>query len=62
MADEHVEDIRSTPGLRLIDQSPKMLLVDGEESALRQKLKGMPGWTMHPESEYPMPDTRQKLS
>jgi len=59
---EHLDSIRSTPGLQVIDESPKMLLVDGEESTLRQKLKEMPGWSIHPEQEYPLPDTRQKLA
>jgi hypothetical protein len=58
---EHLESILATPGLQVIDQSPKMLLVDAEESALREKLKGLPGWSMHTELGYPLPDTRQKL-
>jgi hypothetical protein len=58
---DHFDSIRTTPGFQIIDRSPKMLLVDGEESALREKLKGMPGWSIHPEQEYPLPDTRRKL-
>jgi len=58
---EHLESIRSTPGLKVIDESPNMMLVGGEVSALREKLKEMPGWSINPEMEYPMPDTRQKL-
>ncbi len=57
----HLESIRSIPGLQVIDQSPQMLLVSGEESALQEKLKEMPGWSIHPESQYPLPDTRHKL-
>ena len=53
--------IRSTPGVRVLDESPRMLLVDGEESTLREKLKGMPGWSLHPEQAYPLPDTRKKI-
>lgn len=59
---EHVDRIRSTPGIKVIDESPKMLLVDGEESALREKIKEMPEWSIHPEKGYPIPDTRQKLA
>lgn len=59
---EHVESIRSVPGIQVIDESPKMLLVDGEESALREKIKDLPGWSIHPEKGYPLPDTRQKLA
>jgi hypothetical protein len=38
-----------------------MLLVGGEESALREKLKNLPGWSIHPENAYPLADTRQKV-
>jgi len=58
---EHVQSIRATPGLQVIDQSPKMLLVDADESALRERLKGMTGWSIHPEQSYPLPDTRKKI-
>jgi hypothetical protein len=59
--DAHLENIRSIPGLKVIDESPKMLLVDGEEPSLREKLKDMPEWSIHPEQDYPLPDTRKKL-
>jgi hypothetical protein len=58
---ESLKSIRTIPGLEVIDQSPKMLLVGGEESALREKLKDMPSWSMHAESAYPLPDVRQKI-
>lgn len=58
---EHLDSIRSIPGLKVIDQSPKMLLVDGDEATLRGKLSNMPGWSLHPEVEYPLPDTRKKV-
>jgi hypothetical protein len=58
---DHVNSIRSLPGVQVIDESPKMLLVEGEDSALREKIKEMPEWSIHPEKGYPIPDTRQKL-
>lgn len=60
--EDHMESIRSIPGLKVIDQSPKMLLVGSDESTLREKLKDMPGWSIYPENAYPLPDTRQKIS
>jgi hypothetical protein len=59
--EDHLESIRTIPGLKVIDQSPQMLLVGGDESALREKLKDMPGWSIHTETAYPLPDTRQKI-
>jgi len=38
-----------------------MLLVDADESSLRAQLKAMPGWSIHPEQSYPLPDTRKKI-
>jgi len=38
-----------------------MLLVDGDEATLREKLTKMPEWSLHPEVEYPLPDTRKKI-
>jgi hypothetical protein len=58
---DHVRGIRATPGLKVIDESPKMLLVDGEESALHATLKGMDGWSIHPAQDYQLPDTRKKI-
>lgn len=58
---EHVESIRATPGLRVLDQSPKMLLVEADEPSLRARLEGMPGWSIHPEQSYPIPDERKKI-
>lgn len=58
---EHVQSILAIPGIRVIDKSPNMLLVDADESALRSKLLGMPGWSVNPEQQYPLPDTRRKI-
>jgi hypothetical protein len=58
---EQLQHIRTTPGLKVIDESPQMMLVDAEDSVLRDKIKGMAGWSIHPEQQYPMPDTRQKI-
>jgi hypothetical protein len=62
MPTQHSDGIRSIPGLQVIDESPKMLLVSGEESSLREKLKDLPGWSIHPEQDYQLPDTRQKIT
>jgi hypothetical protein len=63
MPEDHLESIRTIPGLKVIDQSPKMLLVGGgDESLLREKLKDMPDWSIHTEMAYSLPDTRPKIS
>jgi hypothetical protein len=59
-ADE-VRHIRATPGLKVIDVSPQMMLVDAEEPVLHDKMKTLTGWTVHPEQGYSVPDTRHTL-
>jgi hypothetical protein len=59
--EDHVQTILAAKGIRVIDQSPKMLLVDADEAALRGKLSGLQGWTCHPEQQHPLPDTRYKI-
>ena len=58
---DSVASIHAAPGIKVIDQSPNMLLVDGEESALRAKMRHLPGWTLHSETGYELPDTRKKI-
>jgi hypothetical protein len=60
-AEDQLQLIRTTPGLTVIDESPQMMLVDAEDSVLRDKIRGMAGWSIHPEQQYPMPGTRQKI-
>jgi hypothetical protein len=57
----HVKNILGTPGIRVIDKSPNMLLVDADEATLRRGMEGMQGWSIHSEQHYPLPDTRHKI-
>jgi hypothetical protein len=59
--EEHVQTILAVKGVRVIDSSPNMLLVDANEAALKKRLEGLEGWSLHPEQQYPLPDTRQKI-
>jgi hypothetical protein len=58
---DHVASILATPGTTVVDRSPKMLLVDGEEPALRKTLKSMPEWSLHSEQTLSLPDTRKRI-
>jgi len=57
---DHVASIRAQPGVRVIDATSRMLLVDGAEPALREALKQLPGWSLHEEQTIQRPDPRQK--
>jgi hypothetical protein len=58
----NLDSIRSTPGVQILDESPRMLLVGGDESTLQAKLKDLPDWSLHSLNEVPLPDTRKKIS
>lgn len=58
---EHLEKIRAIPSLEVIDESPRMLLVEADEGALREGIKDFPDWSVHSEQQYPLPDTRKKI-
>jgi hypothetical protein len=57
----HVQSIKATDGLRLLDESPNMLLVDADEGTLRKKLGELQGWSLSAEKTVPLPDTRHKI-
>lgn len=56
-----LEKIRAAANLKVVDESPRMLLVEGEEQAAHASVQDMDGWTVTPESMTPLPDTRQKI-
>jgi hypothetical protein len=52
--------IAALPGVEVVDDSPRMLLVDAPETTLREALKGMAGWVMSAERPVPLPDARRR--
>ncbi len=55
----HIEQLRSR--LRVVDESPRMLLVEGEEEDVRRALAPLEGWSVSREKTYPIPDTRKLI-
>lgn len=53
--------VGALPGVEIVDDSPRMLLVDGPEKALRAALADLPGWVMSAETAVPLPDVRRRL-
>ncbi len=53
----HIEHLRSQ--LRVVDESPTMLLVEGEEEGVRRALAPLEGWSISREKTYQIPDTRK---
>lgn len=57
-----VQRILTSDGITVLDNSsPRMLLVEGDQSELKALVASMPGWIMAPEQTIPLPDPRQKL-
>lgn len=48
-------------GVTVLDESPRMLLVEGSRAALDRALQGIEGWEITPETSTPLPDTRTRI-
>jgi hypothetical protein len=57
----HMAQLRAAKGVKVVDESPNMLLVDGDEAALKARVAAMPGWSLSPEQTIPLPDTRRRI-
>lgn len=57
---ETVERIRGLPNVTVLDDSPRMLLVEGLEGELRSLIESLSDWVMAPERMVPLPDPRPK--
>ena len=55
-----VEAIAALPGVEVVDDSPRMLLVEGPAGILRGALGALPDWTMSRERSVPLPDLRRR--
>jgi hypothetical protein len=53
--------IRALPGTEIIDESPRMVLVDSRDPVLKKLLSSMPNWEMTPENTIDLPDLRPKV-
>jgi hypothetical protein len=48
--------------LRVLDRSPRMLLVEGSGTGIRQVLARLPGWVADEEAVVPVPTTGPALA
>lgn len=61
MPQEDLGRVRGIPGTQIVDQSARMLLVDGVEEALTAAVEALPDWSCSPERIVPLPDRRPRL-
>jgi hypothetical protein len=53
--------LSAAAGVTVLDESPRMLLVESSRLALDHALKDIEGWEIVPESSTPLPDPRPRV-
>lgn len=53
--------VRRLPGLTVLDESSRMLLIEGDDETLVPLIESFSGWVVALEQTYPMPDTRRRM-
>jgi hypothetical protein len=53
--------IRNTPGLTVVDESPRMLLVEGDDKPIEDLRGDLANWLVTPEVQISLPDKRQRI-
>ena len=56
-----ITQLRSLPDVSIIDDSGRMLLIDGPEAMVRDALRPSDDWIIAPEKKYSIPDVRKKV-
>lgn len=60
--DADVARIRGLGDCSIVDESSsRLLLVDAEETQLRELVGSMPDWVLAPEQTFAVPDTRKRV-
>jgi hypothetical protein len=58
---EDLDRIRALPESKVIDSSPRMLLMEAPDAALAELVRSIPSWSVSPEEFTPLPDPRPKI-
>jgi hypothetical protein len=53
--------IRETAGVNILDESPRMLLVEGDEEKIKSLRNQLSDWLVTPEVQISVPDTRYRI-
>ena len=53
--------LSALPDVTVIDESPRMVLLDAPPGVLEAALANVPGWEIVPERFTPLPDTRPRV-
>ena len=55
------ETVRAAPDLDIVEESGRMLLVEGSREDLERIVASRPDWLLAEEAMVPLPDTRKKV-
>jgi len=58
---EHTDLVAAAPNVKVVDSSPKMMLIEADDNVARNLASKLSGWTLHPEVQYRIPDTRKGI-
>lgn len=53
--------VRSLAGAEVVDESPRMLVVEADPGSLAGLVEDLGDWIVAPDHSYPVPDTRQAI-
>jgi hypothetical protein len=53
--------IREAAGIKIVDESPRMLLVEGDDENIKHLSGDLGNWLVTPETQISVPDTRQRI-
>lgn len=59
---EHSQAVAAAPNIKVLNSSPKMMLIEADEEDAKQLSNRLPGWTLHPEVQYQIPDARKRIA
>lgn len=53
--------VRSLAGAVVVDESPRMLVVEADHASLTGLVEDLGDWIVAPDTAYPVPDTRRRI-
>lgn len=60
-ADQVPDAFRADPRIKVVDEMPRMVLIDCPEDVANEWLAKLPGWHLQAEKRIGIPDPRPKL-
>jgi hypothetical protein len=60
--EEHTQIVGAAPNVKVVDRSPKMMLLEASEDDAKRLADRLPGWTLSHEVQYKIPDTRKRIT